>query len=204
MCAMMQKLRISAGSVRPGFGAEGGGDIPGHHPMRRDAPPRCRRPVPYCDAMPDLTDSIEVAASPEAAYSLLSDLPRMGSWSPECTGVTWWGRLRAPVQGARFIGHNRRGKVRWATFGEVVRAEPGRAFAFEVTLGPLRVARWEYLIEPTPTGCTVTEQWTDRRPGPVRLLLDATMGSRERANARGMRATLEAVKAEAERVAEPI
>jgi hypothetical protein len=149
--------------------------------------------------MPDLTDSIEVAASPDAVYNLLSDLPRMGCWSPECTGVTWRGRLRAPVEGARFIGHNRRGVLRWSTFGEVVRAEPGRAFAFEVTLGPVKVARWEYLVDATPTGCTVTERWTDRRPRPVRMLLDSAMGSRERANVRGMRATLEALKAEAER-----
>ncbi|HEX2176178.1 MAG TPA: SRPBCC family protein [Nocardioidaceae bacterium] len=154
--------------------------------------------------MTQLTDSIEVAAEPEAVYALVSDLPRMGSWSPECTGITWRGDVRAPVVGARFIGHNRRGKVRWATFGEVVAAEPGRAFAFEITVGPLKVARWEYLLDATSTGCTVTERWTDRRSAPVRALLDATMGSREQANIRGMRATLQALKTEAERVAHPI
>ena len=160
--------------------------------------------MPYSGAMPDLTDTIEVAASPEAVYNLLSDLPRMGCWSPECTGITWRGQLRAPVEGARFVGHNRRGRLRWSTFGEVVRAEPGRAFAFEITVGPAKVARWEYLVAETPGGCTVTEQWTDRRAAPVRLLLDTAMGPRERANARGMRHTLQAIKAEAERVARPI
>jgi Polyketide cyclase / dehydrase and lipid transport len=154
--------------------------------------------------MAHLTDSIEVAAEPEAVYALVSDLPRMGSWSPECTGITWRGDVRVPVVGARFVGHNRRGRVRWATFGEVVAAEPGRVFAFEVTLGPARVARWEYLFDATGTGCTVTERWTDRRAAPVRMLLDRAMGSRERANIRGMRATLEALKVEAERVSHPI
>ena len=151
--------------------------------------------------MADLTDSIEIAADPTAVYALVSDLPRMGSWSPECTGVTWRGSVRSPVQGARFIGHNRSGWVRWSTFGEVVSADPGSAFAFEVTLGPLKVARWEYTFDATETGCTVTERWTDRRPAPVRTLLDAGMGSRERANVRGMRKTLEALRAEAERAA---
>jgi hypothetical protein len=154
--------------------------------------------------MADLTDSIHVAAGPGEVYALVSDLPRMGCWSPECTGVTWRGKTRAPVEGARFIGHNRRGKVRWSTFGEVVAAEEGRRFAFEVTLGPVPVARWEYTLDADGSGCTVTEQWTDRRPGPVRRLLDATMGSRERANIRGMRATLEALKTEAEREHSPI
>jgi hypothetical protein len=150
------------------------------------------------------SESVQVAAEPEAVYALVRDLPRMGSWSPECTGVTWRGQVRAPVQGARFVGHNRCGRVRWSTFGEVVAAEPPRRFAFEVTLGPVRVARWEYTVQRTDSGCTVTEQWTDRRPTAVRLLLDAAMGSRERANVRGMRATLQALKAEAERVARPI
>jgi Polyketide cyclase / dehydrase and lipid transport len=148
--------------------------------------------------MADLTDSIEIAAEPDAVYALVSDLRRMGSWSPECTGITWRGSLRGPVAGARFIGHNRSGRVRWSTFGEVVAAEPGRTFAFEVTVGPIRVARWEYSFDATEAGCTVTECWTDRRPGPVRKVLDATMGSRERANVHGMRTTLEALRAEAE------
>jgi hypothetical protein len=93
--------------------------------------------------------------------------------------------------------------VRWSTFGEVVAAEPGRAFAFEITVGPVKVARWEYAIDATERGCTVTERWTDRRPGWARWLLDAAMGSREQANIRGMRATLEALRREAERVADP-
>ena len=33
--------------------------------------------------------SIEIQASPEAIYALVSDLPRMGEWSPECRGATW-------------------------------------------------------------------------------------------------------------------
>ena len=161
-------------------------------------------PMVYCGAMCDLTDSIEVAAEPADVYALVSDLPRMGSWSPECTGVTWRGKVREPVTGARFLGHNRSGSLRWSTFGEVVAAEPGRAFAFEITVGPVKVARWEYLIDESATGCTLTERWTDRRPAPVRTLLDRTMGSREQRNIRGMRATLEAVKAAAEPVTEPI
>jgi hypothetical protein len=149
--------------------------------------------------MAHLSESVEVDAAPEAVYALVSDLRRMGSWSPECTGVTWRGSAPEPVEGARFVGHNRSGRLRWSTFGEVVAADPGRRFAFEVTVGPVRVARWEYLFEATASGCTVTEQWTDRRPAPMRRLMDTLLGSREQANRRGIQATLAALKAEAER-----
>jgi polyketide cyclase/dehydrase/lipid transport protein len=33
--------------------------------------------------------SIEIHASPEAVYDLVSDLPRMGEWSPENIGGEW-------------------------------------------------------------------------------------------------------------------
>src|SRR5688572_12451844 len=39
--------------------------------------------------MPDHSESIEVAAAPATVYALITDLPRMGEWSPECTRVTW-------------------------------------------------------------------------------------------------------------------
>jgi Polyketide cyclase / dehydrase and lipid transport len=35
--------------------------------------------------------SIEIHASPEAVYDLISDLPRMGEWSPENIGGEWQG-----------------------------------------------------------------------------------------------------------------
>jgi Polyketide cyclase / dehydrase and lipid transport len=50
--------------------------------------------------------SIEIHASPEALYDLISDLPRMGEWSPENIGGEWLGGGSGKV-GDRFIGHNR-------------------------------------------------------------------------------------------------
>jgi len=37
--------------------------------------------------------SIEIHASPEAVYALVSDLPRMGEWSPENIGGEWQKKL---------------------------------------------------------------------------------------------------------------
>jgi len=157
-----------------------------------------RRPRPHSE--PHLSESIDVAAPAGHVYALVSDLPRMGEWSPECTGIRWRGTVRAPVEGARFIGHNRKGALRWSTSGEIVEAAPDGRFAFEITVGPVKVARWTYLIEDARDGhgCTVTEQWTDRRPALVRRVMDATLGSRAAANVKGMRVTLRRLKEAAE------
>lgn len=143
-------------------------------------------------------------ASPTTVYDLVADLPRMGEWSTECERVEWRGGATGPVKGAKFIGWNRAGAARWFTYGELVAADRGRNLAFEVTLGPIRVARWEYFIVPDEDGpgCTVIEEWTDRR-GRLGGPLDRVLGARHKLNASSISATLDALKraAESERVA---
>ena len=53
--------------------------------------------------MPDVTETIAVKASPATLYSLVSDLPRMGEWSPECTKVSWSSGWRAPLPNGTLI-----------------------------------------------------------------------------------------------------
>jgi uncharacterized protein YndB with AHSA1/START domain len=151
---------------------------------------------------PEVTSvSIDVDAPPEAVYALVSDLPRMGSWSPECVRCVWKGGATEAAPGARFKGYNRRGVRRWSTSGTVVEAEPGRRLTFDVTsVFGLPVARWSYLIEPRDGGSRVTESTEDRRGGLIKVLGRLTTGVGDRAthNAATMRTTLERVKAEAE------
>ncbi|MFD3399757.1 SRPBCC family protein [Kribbella sp. NPDC058693] len=168
--------------------------------------------------MPDLTESISVAASPDTLYSLVSDLPRMREWSPECTRVTWSRHSdptapptepatptpsSGPLVGARFIGHNRAGAVRWFTFGRVVAAEPGRRFAFSIHFGPIPISLWDYEFTPTEAGCEVTESWTDHRPRVLRALFRPIFGNRTPRNADGIHTTLTRLKSTAEPVARP-
>ena len=149
--------------------------------------------------MPDLSGSRHVDASAEVVYDLVSDLTRMGEWSPECERVTWRGGATGPAVGARFVGWNRSGAVRWCTWGEVVTAERGRRLAFEVTVGPAKVARWEYVLEADGDGaCTVTEEWTNRRPRAVGWVSDLVLGDRTATNAAGIAATLDALARAAE------
>ncbi|HTO00672.1 MAG TPA: SRPBCC family protein, partial [Microthrixaceae bacterium] len=42
----------------------------------------------------------EIAASPEAAYAAISDVTRMGEWSPECHSCEWHDGFDAPAVGA--------------------------------------------------------------------------------------------------------
>ena len=55
--------------------------------------------------------SIEVAAPPERVYELVSDITRMGEWSPETVKGVWIDGASTPVVGARFKGSNKRGFV---------------------------------------------------------------------------------------------
>lgn len=119
---------------------------------------------------PTVTATTTVAAPAETVYALVSDLPRMGEWSPENTGGRWVGRRRGPVVGARFVGTNRGPGRWWPTTTLVTAADPGRRFTFETRLGPLAAAAWSYDIAPTDGGCRVTESWTDGRPGWLTLV----------------------------------
>jgi uncharacterized protein YndB with AHSA1/START domain len=149
--------------------------------------------------MPDLERSVSIAAEPERVYALVSDLPRMGEWSPECTRVGWTGGATGPAPGARFVGHNRAGAARWLTQGVITMADPGRRFAFDIHFGPIQVSRWEYVVEAAPGGgCILTELWTDRRPALLRATADRIFGPRHQLNAHGIEQTLANVKAAAE------
>jgi hypothetical protein len=140
-----------------------------------------------------------IAADAHGVYDLISDITRMGEWSPETTSACWVSG-DGPEVGARFRGVNRRGPVRWVTTCTVTAADPGRRFAFDVRWGPWSISEWSYDIEPTPDGCRVTEAWVDRRGGALRVGSPAVMGIVDRAahNQRGMETTLAALKAAAE------
>jgi ribosome-associated toxin RatA of RatAB toxin-antitoxin module len=104
-----------------------------------------------------------INADPVELYGLVSDIGRMGEWSPETEACVWSSGSTGPVVGARFKGTNRNGKKQWSTGCKVVVAQPGKTFAFDVTAGPFKVARWTYTFDATDDACRVTETWTDQR-----------------------------------------
>lgn len=143
--------------------------------------------------------SRSIAAPAERVFALVTDLTRMGEWSPENVGGEWAKGVTGAAVGARFNGHNRNGSKSWSTTCRVVEHEAPSRFAFEVTAGPFKVARWEYRIEPHDGGCTVTETWTDRRNGMVARLGGLFSGVSDRAefNRTSIETTLAALDATA-------
>jgi uncharacterized protein YndB with AHSA1/START domain len=103
--------------------------------------------------------SVQVDAPPAAVYELVSDVTRMGEWSPETTSAEWIGGATGPAVGARFRGRNRHGVARWSTKPRVVAAEPGREFAFTTTWLGKDNTQWTYRFEPEGGGTRVTESF---------------------------------------------
>lgn len=148
----------------------------------------------------DVTVEELIAASPQVLYDMVSDVTRMGEWSPETTSCRWVGGATGPRVGARFRGSNRNGWRRWSTSCTVVAAEPGSRFSFEVDLARLPISRWTYEFTPEGQGTRVRETWTDLRAGwmdrlgkPVR-----GVGDTRAHNHAGMEATLAALRRRAE------
>ncbi len=135
-------------------------------------------------------ESREIAAPAEKVWGMVSDLPRMGEWSPENSGGTWAKGAAGPATGAVFRGRNRSGVRRWSTTATVTDCEPGKAFEIAITTGPLPVANWRYEFEDTAEGCRVTESWDDHRSAITRAV-GRTLGVHDATHAKSeMAATL--------------
>jgi hypothetical protein len=103
--------------------------------------------------------AIEVAAAPERLWDLIADVTQMGERSPVCRRCEWIDGAVGPDVGARFIGHNRQGLVRWSRVCEITASNPGREFAFRTVFKGVESTRWRYRFEPTPKGTRVIESY---------------------------------------------
>jgi len=113
--------------------------------------------------------SVEIAAPPEKIWEMVSDLPRMGEWSPMNVGGKWLGGATSATVGAKFKGKNKNGRHVWSGPVTITEAQPPSRLSFTVGIGPVKGATWSYDIAPTATGCTVTETWTDTRSAMLRM-----------------------------------
>ena len=135
-------------------------------------------------------------APPDVVWDLVSDVTRIGEFSPETFEAKWTRGATGPAVGARFKGHVKRngiGPTYW-TGCVVTVCEPERHFEFGVVIDkPLNY--WGYRLEPHDGGTNVTEYFRFE-PGAVLRVYWALLGAlRGRTNDRGMRTTLERMKA---------
>jgi hypothetical protein len=136
-------------------------------------------------------------ASPAQVWALVSDVTRIGEFSPETFEAKWERGATGPALGATFRGHvkrNERGPVYW-TKCEVRHCEPERDFGFAVILGGRPVNNWRYQLEPKDGGTDVTESY--QLVGGIGMKVYVAIAGRLRArrNERDMRRTLERMKA---------
>jgi uncharacterized protein YndB with AHSA1/START domain len=138
-----------------------------------------------------------MAAPPDRVFDLVSDVTRIGEFSPETFEAQWLGGATGPEVGARFRGHvkrNGKGPVYWTTC-TVIACEPGREFAFGVGAPGKPLNTWRYVLQPASGGTDVTESF-ELTPLPLLRLYWALLGwARGRTNLSDMRTTLERVKA---------
>jgi len=107
------------------------------------------------------SDSIVIAAPPDKAYGIVSDVTRIGELSPVCKSAAWDDPANAGEEGAWFTGHNVVNDFSWDTHCKVVAATPGREFTW-INHGPngdTELVRWGYTFEPEGDGTKVTETW---------------------------------------------
>lgn len=146
-----------------------------------------------------------IEAAPEVIYDLVSDMPRMGEWSPECQRVEWLTGSSGPVVGARFVGHNKGGPrklMKWSRQGRVLAADRGREFAFITAEGGRESTEWRYRFEPTDGGTRVVESYEVKWIPLWARIVDVPT-NRARELREGMNHTLDQLKAAAEATAAP-
>ncbi len=149
------------------------------------------------------TDSVTVHASPDAVYDLVSDVTRIGEFSPVCKSAHWTDDDRTT-----FTGDNVTPEMSWTTHCQVVVDAPGEEFTFvnRGMDGQRELVRWSYTFAAEGDGCVVTESW-QVLPGygefmhsvapdmDVEAYLDGVVPKTKE----GMAATLAAIKATAEK-----
>ena len=143
-------------------------------------------------------ETVEIDATPDQVYQTISNLERMGEWSPENNGGSWIAGDGTNI-GDRFEGNNAIGDRTWSAVAEVVRCDPGSAFCFTVGALDNPVAEWGFHLEPTARGTRVTETWKMTQLPPS--LVDAPeehIQGRVAMVANGMATTLDRLKSSLE------
>jgi uncharacterized protein YndB with AHSA1/START domain len=144
--------------------------------------------------------TVHIAAPPEPIWELVSDVTKIGRYSPETFEAEWLDGATGPAVGARFRGHvkrNGRGPTYW-TKCTVIASDPGREFAFGVGPGDKPLSVWRYQLQASGDGTDVTESFTLARTKLLRLYWALLGWTRGKTNRDGMRTTLERVKAQVE------
>ena len=144
--------------------------------------------------------TVHIDAPPDKVWPLVSDVTRIGRYSPETFEAEWLDGATGPAEGVRFRGHvkrNQKGPIYWTTC-TVLASDPGREFAFGVGSKDKPLNVWRYRLEPADGGTDITESFQLANTPLLRLYWVLLGWTRGKTNRDGMLATLQRVKADAE------
>ncbi len=135
-------------------------------------------------------------ADPAKVWDLVSDVTRIGEFSPETFEARWRKGCDGPTVGAQFKGHVKRNGVRpiYWTPCTVTVCEPERRFEFAVGSDQVAMNNWGYRLEPKDGGTLVTEYFRLEAMPLMRLYWLLLGPLRGRTNAKGMATTLRRMK----------
>jgi Polyketide cyclase / dehydrase and lipid transport len=103
-----------------------------------------------------------VRADIRDVWRVVSDVTRIGEWSPECRSARWLGGACVVAPGVRFRGRNRAGWLRWSRTAEMVAVEESRELVWR-TVPTWRYpdsTQWRIKLAPTAQGTAITESFT--------------------------------------------
>lgn len=148
-------------------------------------------------AAPLLQAEIDIEAPVTTVWNLVSDLGKMPQWSPQCRMMKALGPIRP---GTRTINVNRHNLLFWPTTSVITEVIPEKKLAFRV---PINHTVWTFELEPTATGTRLVESRHAENgvTATSTILTKAALGgvdAFEKELLRGMRQSLERIKAAAE------
>ena len=171
--------------------------------LRRELRGNRARPCQHSCRMPEA--SLHIDAPPQRVWSLVSDVTRMGEWSPVCYRCEWVEGSSGPAVGAKFKGYNRQGALKWWTTCEITASEPGRVFEFRTVDGQFSIGyrnkemtRWRYEFMADGIGTNVVESSKIVSFPPLLRLVAPLLRRQDAQRTEGMRETLERLRKAAE------
>jgi uncharacterized protein YndB with AHSA1/START domain len=143
--------------------------------------------------------TVHMNAPVEKVWDLVTDVTRIGEFSPETFDAEWIKGATGPAVGAWFRGHvkrNQKGPTYW-TQCKVTACEPNRLFEFAVMGAGRTVNTWGYRLQPADGGTDVSEYFKLAENIGTRIYWALLGRLRGKTNDRNMRATLEGMSSSA-------
>ena len=139
--------------------------------------------------------SIVINRPASEVFAVVTDVTRMGEWSPECTAARWVAPASGPAMGATFEGDNvaSLGPItlkKWTTTSEISELVPDRVFEFIAE----DITTWRYELVEQDGATTLTESFSHAPFSGMQGFVYNTLIRRPQALRKGLHQTLAKMK----------